>query len=45
MPLKVRPADHPLIVHIASMDGIGYWADEISEYAIAFSPQISGPVP
>jgi L-threonylcarbamoyladenylate synthase len=31
---KGRPADHPLIVHIASMDGIGYWADEISEYAI-----------
>jgi L-threonylcarbamoyladenylate synthase len=31
---KGRPADHPLIVHISSMDGIGYWADEISEYAI-----------
>jgi len=34
---KGRPADHPLIVHIASMDGIGYWADEISEYAIALA--------
>lgn len=34
---KGRPADHPLIVHISSMDGIGYWADEISEYAIALA--------
>jgi L-threonylcarbamoyladenylate synthase len=34
---KGRPADHPLIVHIDSMDGIGYWADEISEYAIALA--------
>ena len=31
---KGRPADHPLIVHIGSMDGIGYWAEEIPEYAI-----------
>jgi L-threonylcarbamoyladenylate synthase len=34
---KGRPADHPLIVHISSMDGIGYWADEISEYAISLA--------
>ena len=34
---KSRPADHPLIVHIASMDEIGYWADEISDYAIALA--------
>jgi L-threonylcarbamoyladenylate synthase len=34
---KGRPADHPLIVHISSMDGIGYWADEISEYAITLA--------
>ena len=34
---KGRPADHPLIVHIAAMDEIGYWADEISEYAIALA--------
>ncbi len=34
---KGRPADHPLIVHIASMDGIGYWADDISEYPIALA--------
>jgi L-threonylcarbamoyladenylate synthase len=31
---KGRPADHPLIVHIGSMEGIGYWADEIPAYAI-----------
>jgi L-threonylcarbamoyladenylate synthase len=31
---KGRPANHPLIVHIGSMDGIGYWADEIPAYAI-----------
>lgn len=31
---KGRPADHPLIVHIGSMDGIGYWAGEIPAYAI-----------
>ena len=34
---KGRPADHPLIVHISSVDGIGYWAEEISEYAIALA--------
>ena len=34
---KGRPADHPLIVHISSMDGIGYWADEISDYAITLA--------
>jgi L-threonylcarbamoyladenylate synthase len=32
--VKDRPADHPLIVHIASMDLIGDWAIDISEYAI-----------
>ena len=31
---KGRPADHPLIVHIASIDAIGDWAEEVSEYAI-----------
>ena len=34
---KGRPADHPLIIHIAAMDGIGYWADEIPDYAIALA--------
>jgi L-threonylcarbamoyladenylate synthase len=32
--VKGRPADHPLIVHIASLDGLGAWAREIPEYAI-----------
>ena len=31
---KGRPADHPLIVHIASIDSIDQWAQDISEYAI-----------
>ncbi len=31
---KGRPADHPLIVHIASIDAIDQWAQDISEYAI-----------
>ena len=31
---KGRPADHPLIVHIASIDASGEWAEDISEYAI-----------
>jgi L-threonylcarbamoyladenylate synthase len=31
---KGRPADHPLIVHIASIEAIGEWAEDISEYAI-----------
>ena len=31
---KGRPADHPLIVHIASIDAMGDWAQDISEYAI-----------
>ena len=31
---KGRPVDHPLIVHIASIDVMGEWAKDISEYAI-----------
>jgi L-threonylcarbamoyladenylate synthase len=34
---KGRPADHPLIVHVASMDGLGDWADEVPEYAISLA--------
>ena len=30
---KGRPADHLLIVHIDSKEGIKYWVDEISAYA------------
>jgi L-threonylcarbamoyladenylate synthase len=35
--VKGRPADHPLIVHIASMDGLGDWADDVPGYAISLS--------
>jgi L-threonylcarbamoyladenylate synthase len=35
--VKGRPADHPLIVHIASMDGLGDWADEVPGYAISLA--------
>jgi L-threonylcarbamoyladenylate synthase len=31
---KGRPADHPLIVHISSIDAIDQWAQDISKYAI-----------
>ncbi len=34
---KGRPADHPLIVHLADMQDIAEWADEIPEYAIALA--------
>jgi L-threonylcarbamoyladenylate synthase len=34
---KGRPADHPLIVHLADMQDIADWADEIPEYAIALA--------
>jgi L-threonylcarbamoyladenylate synthase len=32
--VKGRPADHPLIVHVASMDALGDWASDVPEYAI-----------
>jgi L-threonylcarbamoyladenylate synthase len=35
--VKGRPADHPLIVHIASMDGLGDWADDLPGYAISLA--------
>ena len=35
--VKGRPADHPLIVHVASMDALGEWAAEVPEYAIALA--------
>jgi L-threonylcarbamoyladenylate synthase len=35
--VKGRPADHPLIVHVASMDGLGDWADDVAEYAISLA--------
>ena len=35
--VKGRPADHPLIVHIASMAGLGDWADDVPGYAISLA--------
>jgi len=35
--VKGRPADHPLIVHVASMDGLGDWASDVPAYAIALA--------
>ena len=35
--VKGRPADHPLIVHVASMDSLGEWADDVPAYAIALA--------
>jgi L-threonylcarbamoyladenylate synthase len=35
--VKGRPADHPLIVHVASMDSLGDWASDVPEYAIALA--------
>ena len=35
--VKGRPADHPLIVHIHSMQSLGDWADEIQSYAISLA--------
>ncbi|MFM7490949.1 MAG: L-threonylcarbamoyladenylate synthase [Actinomycetota bacterium] len=33
--VKNRPSHHPVIVHIADLDEVDYWAQEIPEYAIA----------
>jgi L-threonylcarbamoyladenylate synthase len=33
--VKGRPADHPLIVHIHSMQVMGQWVDDVPAYAIA----------
>ena len=35
--VKGRPVDHPLIVHVASMDGLGDWASDVPAYAIALA--------
>jgi L-threonylcarbamoyladenylate synthase len=35
--VKGRPADHPLIVHVRSMDALGDWADDVPGYAISLA--------
>jgi L-threonylcarbamoyladenylate synthase len=34
---KGRPVDHPLIVHVASMQGLGDWAADVPAYAISLA--------
>jgi len=34
---KGRPADHPLIVHLHSMQVMGQWVEDVAEYAIALA--------
>jgi L-threonylcarbamoyladenylate synthase len=34
---KGRPSDHPLIVHIASLDALEQWSQDIPEYAITLA--------
>jgi len=34
---KGRPSNHPLIVHIASIEGMDDWATDIPEYAITLA--------
>ena len=35
--VKGRPQDHPVIVHIASVDSLNLWAREIPDYAMALA--------
>jgi len=35
--VKGRPQDHPLILHIACIDDISYWATDVSDYAMALA--------
>jgi L-threonylcarbamoyladenylate synthase len=35
--VKGRPADHPLIVHVTSMDALGDWVSDVADYAIALA--------
>jgi L-threonylcarbamoyladenylate synthase len=43
--VKGRPQDHPLILHVASMNDITYWAEDVSDYAIALARSFwPGPI-
>ena len=35
--VKGRPADHPLIVHVGSIDALGDWASDVPGYAISLA--------
>ena len=43
--VKARPTDHPLIVHISSINQLGKWAINIPEYAIKLAEEFwPGPM-
>jgi len=43
--VKARPTDHPLIVHISSINQLGNWAVDIPEYAIKIAEEFwPGPM-
>jgi len=43
--VKGRPADHPLIVHIADLKYLEHWISDIAEYAIALAREFwPGPM-
>ena len=43
--VKARPTDHPLIVHISSINQLGRWAIDIPEYAIKLADEFwPGPM-
>ena len=35
--VKGRPQDHPLILHVATLNDISYWTTDVSEYALALA--------
>lgn len=35
--VKGRPSDHPLIVHVAALEALGDWAEEVPSYAISLA--------
>jgi L-threonylcarbamoyladenylate synthase len=43
--VKARPTDHPLIVHISSINQLGKWAIDIPEYALKLATEFwPGPM-
>jgi L-threonylcarbamoyladenylate synthase len=43
--VKARPTDHPLIVHISSINQLGKWARDIPDYAIKLAEEFwPGPM-
>jgi len=43
--VKGRPHDHPVIVHIAELNQLDIWAEDIPDYAIALARQFwPGPM-